>query len=160
MVSFAATLRTTEAEEELRTGHGDTAALRIFPGGWPIDQVRRMRRGFMVMARAPLAQPVSFTRIRTKGAFLVSASAVGRGEGLAPAIYSLEIEVTVKRAEPCRVVDPFRNSTSLPTVFGPDGPVAVTNVPVDDGMDARFVFTPNSTGVFVVRASAGAAAMH
>lgn len=40
-------------------GHGDQAVLRLFPGGWPVGQ------------------KITFSNIRVKGAFTVSATAVG-----------------------------------------------------------------------------------
>merc|ERR1711937_541931 len=44
-------------------GHGPNTTLRILPGGWPAGE------------------PVSFTNIRVRGAFTVSASAMGTRSG-------------------------------------------------------------------------------
>ena len=61
-------------------GHDDNASMVLFPGGWPAGQ------------------SVRFERIRTKGAFVVSAAAVGAGDkadGSAPLPVQLTAPVDI-----------------------------------------------------------------
>jgi len=82
-------------------GHGNVSALRFFPGGWTTGQ------------------PVSFVNIRTKGAFLMAASAVGQGDGVTP-WYVQPIKITSLAGKTCTVVDPFNNG-SYPIVRDSQG---------------------------------------
>ena len=55
-------------------GHGPNASIRVLPGGWPEGE------------------PVAFTSLRVRGAFLVSARAVGAVAGSVPRLESLTVE--------------------------------------------------------------------
>jgi hypothetical protein len=108
-----------------RHGHGETAALRFFPGGWPQDQ------------------PVSFQNILTKGAFRVSASANGLGDGK-PVYYTEPITITSVVGNPCVFQNPFGNITSL-IVLSPTGPVQLNPVA---GFTGRYRFITNPLTVY------------
>jgi hypothetical protein len=87
-------------------GHGAHATLRLFPGGWPADQA------------------VSFRNIRVKGAFTVSAAAVGRAGG--QVALSGDVSITSIGGAPLTIRWPVTGHT--PIVKSPAGVRMITQV--------------------------------